>query len=162
MLKLLHWLKSTLTPKTAKKLEKQKRRGEMEKVYLHRIREDGIVTLGVLVYNNLPICVTLEEPDLDNQVGISNIPEGAYITHTHQSPKFGDTWWIKNVPNRSEILIHAGNTTKDTRGCVLLGTQFGKYIGNRPSIMSSRKAMRKAKQLLPDTFELVITNMADS
>ena len=134
----------------------------MENVYLHRIREDGTVTLGVLVYNNQCICVTLEEPDLDNQVGISNIPEGAYETHSHNSPKFGSTWWVRDVPNRSEILIHAGNTTKDTRGCILLGTQFGKYVGSRPSIVSSRKAMAKAKRVLPNRFMLHVTNMADS
>lgn len=134
----------------------------MENVYLHRIREDGTVTLGVLVYDNQPICVTLEEPDLDNAVGISNIPEGSYETHSHQSPKFGDTWWVKDVPNRSEILIHIGNTTEDTRGCILLGLQFGKYIGNRPSIVSSRKAMQRAKQVLPRRFILRITNMNDA
>jgi len=39
----------------------------------------------------------------------------------HESPRFGDSIWVRGVPGRSEILIHAGNFVSDTAGCILVG-----------------------------------------
>ena len=38
-----------------------------------------------------------------------------------QSPKFGYVPAVLNVPGFTDILIHAGNSDKDTRGCILVG-----------------------------------------
>lgn len=161
LLKKLFRPETQPTPKPPETLAEREATA-MERVYLHRLREDGIVTLGVIVYRNAPVCVTLEEPDLDNQAGISNIPEGEYPTARVISPNFGDCFGVEEVPGRSLIRIHAGNTTDDTRGCILPGLQFGKYVGNRPMVISSRKALDKMKALLPRRFTLVITNMDDT
>ncbi|WDP86146.1 MAG: hypothetical protein HUN05_14270 [Desulfobacter sp.] len=52
------------------------------------------------------------------------------------SPKYGDTFEITGVPNRTHVLIHPGNLVKHTRGCVLLGQYFGKLTGNRAVLNS--------------------------
>lgn len=69
---------------------------------------------------------TAEDDWLDNAPGKSCIPAGRYVCqrtiyHKHHVPAFE----ITGVPNRSRILIHAGNTEEDVEGCVLLGKAFG-------------------------------------
>src|ERR1700761_9216677 len=60
------------------------------------------------------ICNTLEP--------VNCIPEGTYALNISVSPKF-ERYLIHvcNVPNRDGILIHTGNTAKDTSGCILVG-----------------------------------------
>lgn len=66
-------------------------------------------------------CRTLEPPNINNQQNISCIPIGDYHLIPHISPKFGKCLKIIDVVGRSNILIHAGNTKKDTTGCILVG-----------------------------------------
>jgi len=53
------------------------------------------------------------------------IPSGSYkcIPHGWQAEPVHilRVWEITNVPERTGILFHAGNTDKDTLGCVLVG-----------------------------------------
>ena len=44
------------------------------------------------------------------------------------------------MPDRADILFHAGNTHADTHGCILLGLMFGKVNG-QAAILSSRAAV---------------------
>lgn len=64
---------------------------------------------------------TIELPWRDNMRRISCIPSGEYIVVPHISPKFGWSLWLKDVPDRSAILIHIGNFVDDTLGCILVG-----------------------------------------
>jgi len=71
-------------------------------------------------------CWALELPWEQNRNRKSCIPpepgeNGVFKFERHESPQFGRCIWIKDVPGRSEILIHAGNYVSDTAGCILVG-----------------------------------------
>lgn len=96
------------------------------KAILTRKSKTDKQTLGQLDVGDFS-CFTLELPDLNNdgiegnEVRSSCIPEGIYKVKRHNSPKFGRTFWIQDVPGRSAILIHPGNYYYHTLGCVLVG-----------------------------------------
>ena len=103
--------------------------------------EDG--TFGVLLKDDVPLCVTLELPWRDNQRDVSCIPEGWYQFRQVDSPRFGDTFEVRDVPGRTNILFHAGNTVEDSSGCILLGLSYGfSHVKQKQGIRSSRMAMR--------------------
>lgn len=67
------------------------------------------------------ICDTLEPPFRSLH---SYIPEGIYRMSVTYSPKFRRKLpLLKDVPHRSGIRIHAGNTASDTLGCILVGVK---------------------------------------
>lgn len=80
-------------------------------------------TEGKLYLNGKYFCDTLEDTERD--VKIKNetaIPKGVYKTIINYSPKFKKEYpRLLNVPNFDGILIHEGNTTSDTSGCILVG-----------------------------------------
>ncbi len=49
------------------------------------------------------------------------IPAGVYSAYGQTSTKFGTNKLYLNVPGRSGILFHGGNSVDDTRGCILTG-----------------------------------------
>lgn len=112
----------------------------MVNLRLVRVGEADGATFGVLLINGKPEFVTLEEPWKENQRSISCIPTGAYKVKPVKSPRFGNTYEVTKVPDRSHILFHAGNTLNDTQGCILLGLQYGKIDG-KAAILRSRDAM---------------------
>lgn len=72
---------------------------------------------GSFFFRGVFICDTLENPDY-------LINEGMYNLVLTYSPKFKrNLYEIKNVPNRSRLLIHQGNYIKDSKGCVLVGVR---------------------------------------
>jgi len=96
------------------------------KIEIFRVyKKDITLGSGYLVEGgrNILSFKTLELPWLNNQRRVSCIPEGTYKAIPHTSPKFGKTLWLQTVPGRSEILIHSGNFTRDTLGCILPGKQ---------------------------------------
>src|ERR1019366_923671 len=61
--------------------------------------------------------VTLEPPWKNNQPKVSCIPAGVYEVVITLSPRFGRLMpHLLNVPNRTEIEFHYGNTVSDTEG----------------------------------------------
>lgn len=69
---------------------------------------------------------TLEEEDLENRRNVSRIPAGTYkCVRTWYNKGGYATFEITNVPNRTRILFHRGNTEEDIEGCVALGTTIG-------------------------------------
>jgi len=97
----------------------------MRKLNLRRIHTANGATIGVLSGLSHTL-YTLEEAWRENKPKISSIPAGTYKCIPHgwepgavvSKPK---VWQLQNVPGRSAILIHVGNTTKDTEGCILAG-----------------------------------------
>jgi hypothetical protein len=110
----------------------------MTRVKLIRVEKDHNLTRGVLLVDGKYQAVTLELPYRDNQRDISCIPVGTYNCQRVQSPRFGNTFEVTEVPGRSHILFHAGNYPRDTRGCILLGTSM---YADLASISQSRSAM---------------------
>lgn len=47
-------------------------------------------------------------------------PNGIYTLYGRTSPKFGRNKVYINVPGRSNIMFHGGNTADQTTGCVLI------------------------------------------
>ena len=79
----------------------------------------------------VPVCVTLEDavrevkghPVQDWKIpGHTAIPEGKYQVIVNMSARFRRILpLLLDVPGFSGIRIHAGNTIKDTEGCILPG-----------------------------------------
>ena len=119
-------------------------------------------TLGILNVFGEPgllfTCVTLEPPWKDNKRRVSCIPQGEYVLKFRKSGKFGDHFHITDVDNRSYILIHVGNYTKDTSGCILVGKSF--WDINKDGVLditSSTDTMNALRKLLgKDTHTLYI------
>jgi hypothetical protein len=95
-------------------------------------------TFGVLRHGQVPFVLTLERPWQDNQAGESCIPAGRYRCGRVRSPKFGITFEVCDVPGRSHILFHSGNTIEDTEGCILVGEEFS-GTWDAPMLVSSRR-----------------------
>lgn len=110
---------------------------------LRRVAASTQAMCGVLMVHDetgdLPLCVTLEDPWRNNRVGESCIPAGTYRFRLHESPKYGWTVLGVGIPGRSLILIHWGNTEIDTKGCILVGREFGRLV-DKPAVLESRAA----------------------
>lgn len=126
-------------------------------VELWRGKETAIGTLGTLTLRGKTLCYTLEEPWRNNAPGNphaeteSCIPEGRYYCVPHNGARFKNVWRLLNVPGREAILIHAGNTLKDTEGCIL--------VGMRPApngVAESQAALNMLRRELPPEFWLEV------
>lgn len=122
---------------------KVEREIRMKELTLIRVAYTEFGTFGVLKDENIPFCVTLEREWKDNKVGESCIPTGDYVCKRVKSPKFGDTFEITNVSNRTSILFHSGNIDDDSHGCVLVGEMF-EPIGSESGILNPVQALGHA------------------
>lgn len=122
---------------------------------LRRYPIDAVCTVGIL-YDGLDmLCFTMELPWLNNQQELSCIPPGAYDVESYSSPLHPDVWQIINVPGRTAILIHPGNTVNDTHGCICVGASVG-IVGKQLAVLNSQSTFAMLKQKLPAQFGLTI------
>ncbi len=114
-------------------------------------------TFGVLKFNKSVFCVTLEPPDVWNAKNMSSIPAQQYMCWRIVSPTFGETFEIKDVPGRTNVLFHAGNISENTKGCVIIAEYFGK-LGKNRGILNSGATFTKFMNRLHDykAFHLTI------
>ena len=129
----------------------------MKSVIINRFKQDSQATIGMLTISDLchdPI-YTLENP-LRETAKDSCIPSGAYLCKPYSGTKYKGVYIVENVPNRSAILFHWGNTEKDTEGCLLLGNKLGQ-IGTMPAVLESKKCFARFKSIMGDSaFKLEI------
>ena len=105
-------------------------------------------------YEDHYFCDTLEPTWRDYEHGAykvkgkSAIPEGRYAVVISYSPRFKQ--WLPillGVPKFEGIRIHAGNTAKDTEGCILVGQnrEVGKVLDSRKWLYELKQRIVEAK-----------------
>lgn len=119
------------------------------KLTLKRIALRPTYTIGKLYIDDVYFCDTIEDTvrDLNKNGKFDNgekkvhsktaIPYGTYEIKWTYSPRFKKyTPQLMNVPSFEGIRIHAGNTSADTEGCLILGKnkQVGKVLNSRDTI----------------------------
>lgn len=119
------------------------------KLTLKRIALRPTYTIGKLYIDDAYFCDTLEDTVRDTNKsgkfdngeqkikGKTAIPYGTYEIKWTYSPRFKKyTPQLMNVPSFEGIRIHAGNTSADTEGCLILGEnkQVGKVLNSRATI----------------------------
>ena len=120
-----------------------------------------VSTIGNLYLDGEWLCDTLENPYLDNQRSISCIPEGQYKVRLRTARESATKEYlhllVQDVPDRSLILFHSGNTAKDTRGCILVGmTSKQNFVGN--STLAMDLLMKEILNLGGTNINLIIKN----
>lgn len=119
------------------------------KLTLKRIALRPTYTIGKLYIDDAYFCDTLEDTVRDTNKsgkfdngeqkikGKTAIPYGTYEIKWTYSPRFKKyTPQLMNVPSFEGIRVHAGNTSADTEGCLILGEnkQVGKVLNSRTTI----------------------------
>ena len=112
--------------------------------------------LGALRIDKELFCATLEPPDVDNKVNVSCIPSGQYLCQAIVSRRHGPTFEVCNVPDRTNVLFHPGNTIEDTAGCICLGKSWGQ-LGPERAILNSGYTFRNFLARLDSTKEFILT-----
>ena len=88
--------------------------------------------------------------------GKTAIPEGKYKIVMSPSAKFGKNMpYLIDVPQFEGIMIHPGNTVKDTMGCILVGVKSG--TGLLVSRATFEKIMKILNSEADNTIEIIDT-----
>lgn len=95
----------------------------------------GDAITSVVYVNGKKCCYGLEKKS-------KAIPDGTFTGYLQKSPKFQRKLLSINVPNRTGILFHGGNTIAHTEGCVLVGSKRdGNTIsGNMADALAAKAA----------------------
>ena len=115
-------------------------------------------TLGVLFFDDVFFCFTLEDPIREQPgqpvaawkvPGQTAIPAGHYRVTLTPSPRFGRVLpRLHAVPGFEGVLVHAGNKSADTEGCLLVGLDRGQAFVGR-----SQLALQRVMARLIDTID---------
>ena len=131
-------------------------------VKVRRIARKEAYTIGKMYVDGAYVCDTLEDKDrgLTSNMSVAQIcgvkikgetaiPTGRYLVDMKTvSPRFGGRAQYQfckgrlprlcNTPGFQGVLIHCGNSAKDTDGCILVG--LNKAVGQ---VLNSTAAFRK-------------------
>lgn len=118
-------------------------------ITLERFAYSPMGTFGRLTLPHDFECFTVELPWQDNRAGESCIPEGRYPLRLRTSPvvqrssggEFSVGWEVAEVPGRTFVMVHPGNTTADLQGCIAPGEGLG-WIEGRWAVTKSRDTFR--------------------
>ena len=146
---------------------------------LKRIARRETYTIGHLYIDGVYFCDTIEDTDRGlrqslpesvnrskKRFGATAIPTGRYqVTLGIKSPKFskkkqydfcgGYLPRLINVPAFEGVLIHIGNTAKDTEGCILVGrnTKVGMVLDSTATFRALYARLKGAKDKIFITIE---------
>lgn len=122
---------------------------------LNRLQDTGNETIGELRVEGKhelesTVFHTIERPWLDNKPRVSCIPPGTYKFAPHGWEKNSTAsktrvWELLDVPDRTGILIHVGNTSKDVIGCIAVGLSTG-FIEGHPACLQSKQAIEMLRE----------------
>ena len=131
-------------------------KGKM-KLILTRHARRADYTIGRLEdENGMKVCDTLEPTWRDYKGGEmkipkkSAIPEGTYRVVVTKSRRFQKYLpLLVGVPGFEGVRIHAGNTSRDTEGCILVGQniQVGKVLWSRITLEKLMKLIENEKEI---------------
>ena len=143
---------------------------------IKRIAKRNTYTIGHLYIDGVQFCDTLEDTsrglcqnmpiDEINRLKIAGktaIPTGTYsVTLSIKSPRFstkkqysfckGYLPRLLNVPGYDGVLIHIGNSDKDTEGCILVGEN--KSVGK---VLNSTETFKKLYTILKTADSIKLT-----
>lgn len=118
-------------------------------------------TWGMIYMPDHSIIHTLELPWIDNQIGVSCIPEGQYIV---DRDKTGRHQWYRlrneEVAPRSHIEIHPANKLAQLQGCIApcLEIKGGSKTSNPIAVDSLKACKLLLNWFGDDSFVLRITS----
>ena len=151
----------------------------MMELKLRRIARRDTYTIGRLYVDGAYFCDTIEDTDrglrqdlpesvnrAKKRKGVTAIPVGRYqVTLGVKSPRFGAKPQysfcggflprLLNVPAFDGVLIHIGNTAKDTEGCILVGrnTKVGMVLDSTATFRALYARLKGAKDKIFITIE---------
>lgn len=129
------------------------------KINLQRLYMGRDCTIGTLEVDGRILCYTLEDPWLNNRPLESCIAAGEYNVDPFSGDRYQNVWQVQDVPGRSAILIHVGNTALDTQGCILVGKVVGELKGMRAVLHSARTLSNLKGIIGPNSFILHVRNI---
>ena len=117
-------------------------------------------TIGTLSVDGAYFCDTLEDRVRDLVIerkvkGSTAIPAGRYRVILNWSPRFKKPLpLLLDVPHFEGIRIHAGNTAKDTEGCILVGrnTQPGTVTESKATMADLMQVLTSANNRKEDMW----------
>lgn len=136
-------------------------------IKVRRIAKKEAYTIGKMYIDGAYVCDTLEDKDrgLTSNMSVAQIcrvkikgetaiPTGRYLVDMKTvSPRFGGRAQYQfcrgrlprlcNTPGYQGVLIHCGNTSKDTEGCILVGENK-----ERGKVLNSTATFRKLYPIL--------------
>ena len=121
-------------------------------------------TLGILLVHGLDgeqtraLAFTLEPSIAEPH---PCIPAGRYRLHWHPGGPHGELYRHRgypgvlalDVPDRTNIEIHAGNTARDTAGCIILGFNVDNVARQPVTVLRSRQAVEHTYMVLQPLLE---------
>ena len=139
---------------------------------LYRYSSEKDSTLGILMLVDDEtdkkdfLCFTLEDEKRETKVyGETRIPEGTYQIeyrkeggyHNKYTKRFPNIHrgmlHITNVPNFEYILIHCGNTTEHTHGCLLVGDVISQNVSKEPFLGQSSNCYKRIYPIIADVLD---------
>ena len=138
------------------------------KLQLKRIFKGETYTIGKLYIDGEYFCDTIEDkvrelprlcPDTPKWQSCkckqkiyaeTAIPAGSYKVTLENSPRFKRVLpCLHNVPHFLGILIHSGNTEKDTAGCIIVGrnTVKGKVLESKITLEALMKLLNESRDI---------------